>query len=200
MKVKWLRTPNRKLTLPDWLSIYRIAAAPFLLAILLTEYRLLFGCLLLLSFVTDALDGYFARKMKVVSQRGAQLDSIGDAITFSVGLVGILRYERLFMQAYAGLIVFAFGFYLLQLVMAYWRYGMPSSFHTYLAKLAAFCQGIFMVWTILMGIEYWLFYLVIVLSILETVEEIILILMFPEWKSDVKGLFWVLINRKELKV
>ena len=193
-----LRSPKRRLSLPDWFSLYRIIISPFLMVMIITEERLFFSILLLISFLTDALDGFLARRMNVVSQRGAQFDSIGDAITFTVGLIGIIRFETTFIYEQIGLIVFSFSFYILQLFIAYVKYGMPSSFHTYLAKAAAICQATFMLWLFFIGIEYWLFYLTIALSILETVEEIILIFRFSEWKSDVKGLLWIInAKRKE---
>lgn len=188
----WIKAPGRKLSIPDWLSVYRIISAPFLIGVIFFDERILFGVLLLISFLTDAVDGYLARKMNIVTQRGAQLDSIGDAITFCVGLAGILKFELNFVLEYIVIITFAFGLYLFQLFMAYWRYGMPSSFHTYLAKLSAILQATFMVYFFFFGVEMWLFYVATFFSIIETVEEIILILLFPKWKANVKGLFWVL--------
>ncbi|MEP1093871.1 MAG: CDP-alcohol phosphatidyltransferase family protein [Cyclobacteriaceae bacterium] len=194
--IKWIKTPKRKLSIPDWLSLYRILSAPVLVALIFLDMRLPFAILLLASFLSDALDGFLARRMNVVTQRGAQLDSIGDAVTFTVGLVGMVKFETDFVSEQLALLLFAFGFYILQLGLAYWRYGMPSSFHTYLAKLSAVFQGVFMLWLFFVGIEYWLFYTVVALSILETIEEIWLIILFPKWRANVKGLLWVL-NKKE---
>lgn len=83
--MRWLLNPKNKLSLPDWLSVYRIISSPFLILLIFFDYRILFGVFLLVSFLTDALDGYLARRMNIVTQRGAQLDSIGDIITFTVG-------------------------------------------------------------------------------------------------------------------
>ena len=188
----WIKSASRKLSLPDWLSVYRILAAPVLIVFIFLDERLIFAILLLISFLSDAVDGYLARKMNIVTQRGAQLDSIGDAITFCVGLGGILRFEYSFILEYIVIIGLAFGLYLFQLFMAYWRYGMPSSFHTYLAKLSAILQAGFMLYLLFFGVQLWLFYLATFFSIIETIEEIILIVIFPTWKANVKGLFWVL--------
>ena len=188
----WIKSASRKLSLPDWLSVYRILAAPVLIVFIFLDERLIFAILLFISFLSDAVDGYLARKMNIVTQRGAQLDSIGDAITFCVGLGGILRFEYSFILEYIVIIGLAFGLYLFQLFMAYWRYGMPSSFHTYLAKLSAILQAGFMLYLLFFGVHLWLFYLVTFFSIIETIEEIILIVIFPTWKANVKGLFWVL--------
>lgn len=197
MKIGWIKSPKRKLSIPDWFSVYRILSAPLLIALLFLDYRILFGVFLLVSFITDAVDGFLARRMNIVTQRGAQLDSIGDAITFVVALGGVVKFELDFIQKHIILIGIAFGLYIFQLLMAYWRYGMPSSFHTYLAKLAAIFQAVFLCWIFFFGVEYWLFYPAMALSIIETIEEIILIFLFPEWKANVKGLLWVLLLNKE---
>lgn len=194
----WIKSANRKLSIPDWLSVYRILAAPVLFVFIVLDERFIFAVLLLISFLSDAVDGYLARKMNIVTQRGAQLDSIGDAITFCVGLGGILKFEYSFILEYIVIIGLAFGLYLFQLFMAYWRYGMPSSFHTYLAKLSAILQAGFMLYLFFFGVHLWLFCIATFFSIIETIEEIILILLFPKWKANVKGLFWVL-NAKNNK-
>lgn len=193
----WIKTPKRKLTLPDWLSLYRILSAPVLLTFMLTNERFLFSIFLLTSFLTDVFDGFLARRMNVVSQRGAQLDSIGDAVTFAIGLAGMFVFETVFMKEQAALLLLAFSFYIFQLIIAYLRYGMPSSFHTYLAKTAAVFQGTFMLWLFFVGVEYWLFYTAVFFSIIETIEEVILIIIFPQWRSDVKGLLWVKKKKNE---
>ncbi len=195
--VWWIKSPERKFSIPDWLAISRIIAAPILLLLLITNERLIFSSLLLFCFLTDALDGYLARKMNITTERGAQLDSLGDAMAFTLGVAGICWFEFDFVREQLFWILLAFGIYLGQLLLAWWRYGMPSSFHTYLAKLAAILQGTFICWLLFIDVQYWLFYLAITVSILETQEEIILIFIFPKWKANVKGLIWVLRERKK---
>jgi CDP-diacylglycerol--glycerol-3-phosphate 3-phosphatidyltransferase len=193
----WIKSPNQKFSIPDWFSIYRIISAPFLIVFIFLDERIIFAVLLLISLLTDAVDGYLARKMKIVSQRGAQLDSIGDAITFCVGLGGVIKFETNFVLEHLIIIAIAFGLYIFQLLMAYWRYGMPSSFHTYLAKISAIFQAIFMLYLISFGVQMWLFYTAIILSIIETIEEVILIIILPKWIANVKGLLWVLYKKSK---
>ena len=82
----------------DWFSFYRIFAAPFLLILLWLEARDFFTWLLLISYCTDMIDGFLARKLKIASPRGSQLDSIGDQITFVIGLLGLLSFRIRFYQ------------------------------------------------------------------------------------------------------
>ena len=68
-----------------------------------------------------------------------------------------------------------------------------TSFHTYGAKIATIFQGIFLLlFFFLTEPLSVLFYITVIITALDLIEEIILVLILPEWKTDVKGLYWVL--------
>jgi CDP-diacylglycerol--glycerol-3-phosphate 3-phosphatidyltransferase len=188
----------KNFNIADWFSFYRIAAAPFLLIILWLGYREIFTWLLLVSYLTDAVDGFLARKLKITSARGSQLDSFGDQITFFVGLIGVLIYEYDFVKAHAFFIMPVLMIYIFQMVMAFLKYRKATSFHTYLAKLSAIVQSIFILWLLFFDPIYWLFYVMIVLGMLETIEEIALIYMYDNWVAGVKGIYWALRDKRRL--
>ena len=48
------------------ITLYRVIAAPFLLYLVVTRQEDIFKWLLAFSFFTDAIDGFLARKYKVV--------------------------------------------------------------------------------------------------------------------------------------
>jgi CDP-diacylglycerol--glycerol-3-phosphate 3-phosphatidyltransferase len=52
------------------ITLYRLIAAPFLLLLIINHNLEVFRWLLGLSFFTDAIDGYLARKYKVTSAFG----------------------------------------------------------------------------------------------------------------------------------
>ena len=183
----------------DWFSFYRIAAAPLLLALVYFDERLIFSWLLLISYSTDAIDGYLARKFKITSPRGSQLDSFGDQITLIVGLVGLYFFETNFIKNNFTLILIVFVPYIVQMIIAYFKYGRATAFHTYLAKLSAVMQSAFILFSLFFYPEYTLFYIMIVIGLLETFEEITLIFMYDNWTSDVKGVFWSFNDKRRLK-
>jgi CDP-diacylglycerol--glycerol-3-phosphate 3-phosphatidyltransferase len=183
----------------DWFSFYRIFAAPFLLILIWFDLRLIFTWLLLISYCTDAIDGYLARKLKITSPRGSQLDSFGDQITLLVGLIGLFYFEANFIKANLTIIIIAFVPYIVQMLIAYLKYAKATAFHTYLAKLSAVLQSIFILWSLFFSPDYTLFYLMIVIGLLETFEEIALIYMYDNWASDVKGIYWALRDKRRLK-
>lgn len=189
----------KNFNIADWFSFYRILAAPFLLVLIWLDQRLIFTWLLLVSYSTDAIDGYLARKLKITSPRGSQLDSFGDQITLIIGLLGLFYFETDFIKTNLILIGVAFLPYILQMLIAYFKYGKATAFHTYLAKLSAVMQSVFILWSLFFSPEYSLFYIMIAIGLLETFEEITLIFMYDNWASDVKGIYWALRDKRRLK-
>jgi phosphatidylglycerophosphate synthase len=190
----------REFNIADWFSFYRIAAVPFLLTLIWWNEREIFTWLLLVSYSTDAIDGFLARKLKITSARGSQLDSYGDQMTLVVGLIGLIQFEPYFMKENYPLILVAFVPYILQMILAFNKYGKATAFHTYLAKLSAVIQGVFILWLLFFGPVYWLFYTMIILGVLETMEEIALIFMYDKWVAGVKGIYWALKDKRRLNI
>lgn len=188
----------KKFNIADWFSFYRIIAVPILLFFIWLEERQIFAWLLGLSYATDAIDGFIARKLKITSARGSQLDSYGDQMTLLVALIGLLVFETSFIRENFLLIIIAFIPYILQMIIAFRKYGKATAFHTYLAKLSAIIQAVFILWLLFFGPVYWLFYTMIVIGILETAEEITLIFMYDKWVAGVRGIYWALRDKRRL--
>ena len=189
----------KNFNIADWFSFYRVVAAPFLILLLWLDERQLFAWFLLISYSTDAIDGYLARKLKITSPRGSQLDSFGDQITLIIGLIGLFYFENEFIKTNLTIILIAFIPYIIQMLLAFYKYGKATAFHTYLAKISAVVQSFFILWSLFFNAEYSLFYLMIIVGILETIEEVSLIFMYDDWVSDVKSIFWALKDERRIK-
>ncbi|QCX38736.1 CDP-alcohol phosphatidyltransferase family protein [Aureibaculum algae] len=186
----------KNFNIADWFSFYRVFAIPILLLLLLMGERQIFAFALLVSYSTDMIDGFLARKLKITSARGSQLDSLGDQLTFIMGLLGLLAFEYDFIKENYILILIAFTPYLIQLLIAYSKYGKATAFHTYLAKLSAIVQGVFILWALFLGPIYSMFYVMIVIGFLETIEEVALIYIYDYWVSDIKGVYWAIKDKR----
>ena len=186
----------KNFNIADWFSFYRIAAAPLLIVLLILNERNLFTWFLLISYCTDAIDGFIARKLQITSARGSQLDSFGDQVTFILGLAGILIFEFDFIKSNYVLIIISFSPYLIQMLIAFIKYGKATAFHTYLAKLSAIVQSAFILWLLFFEPIYWLFYVMIVIGILETIEEITRIFIYDNWVAGVKGIYWAIQDKR----
>lgn len=189
----------KNFNIADWFSFYRIAAVPLLIFLIWIDARVFFTCFLLFSFITDAIDGFLARTLKISSARGSQLDSIGDQITLIMGVFGLYIFEKSFIIENYLLLLIVFIPYGIQMLIAFLKYGKATAFHTYLAKLSAMLQAIFIIWLLFFGPVYWLFYVVLVIGVLETIEEISLIVMYDTWVDGVKGIYWAVRDKRRLK-
>lgn len=180
------------LNIPNGLSLFRVVAAPILGLLIWAGEEQTFKWLITASFFTDMIDGWIARKLHQVTRLGSILDSIGDSLTIIVGVIGLVCFrEGLFLE-YRPVVYSVVGLHLFQLFLSLWRYKRPSSFHTWSAKAAAMGIGVFILATLHFGFYEWLFYVAIGLLVIDAVEESILVILIPEWKNDVKGVYWIL--------
>ena len=178
------------------ITFYRIITAPLLIFLVITDRPDLFKWLLALSFFTDAIDGYIARWFRVSSILGAKLDSIGDDLTVLAGVIGMVVFKPEFFRDQALYLILLFVLFTIQAGLAYYRYGKLTSFHTYVAKLAAVLQGVFLILLFFLPEPlYFLFYAALIVTALEILEEILLVIILPKWEANVKGLYWV--NRRK---
>jgi CDP-diacylglycerol--glycerol-3-phosphate 3-phosphatidyltransferase len=174
-------------------TLYRIIAAPFLLVLLFTKQQEIFKWLLAVSFFTDLIDGYLARKFKVTSILGTKLDSIGDDLTVLVGLVALFVLKLEFIKQHVIIFIILLVLFLVQATYALTRYGKMTNFHTYLGKTVALLQGIFLILVFFTDKpNLILFYAATIVTMLELTEEIILINFLPKWQANVNGIYWVL--------
>lgn len=180
----------------EWIPFLRILAVPFLFVTIFLDVRIYTGFLFLLVFMSDAVDGFVARTYHLVTLRFARLDSTGDMLMLVVGLFGFYFYERTFFLSHSTLIGAVVMLYVMQQVFSLARFGKVTSFHTVSAKVSAVVQTIFFSVIFIFGVVPWLFYLMIVLAIIETLEETMLVFLIDRWQYNIKGLFWFLKGRR----
>lgn len=179
------------------ITLYRLVAAPLLLLLIFYREMDLFKWLLAFSFFTDAIDGTLARRYKVTSVMGARLDSIADDLTVIVGFIALFLLRKEFVIEHIIPVFILLGLFLLQTIIAFFKYGKVTNFHTYLAKTAAIFQGVFLILAFFLPKPPMaLFYAAAIITIIELIEEIILVFIIPKWKVNVKGIYWVLKEKR----
>ena len=183
--------------LAEWISFLRLLSVPFVVAFVLLDWRVLAGVAYLISFSSDALDGFIARRYDLESDRRGRLDSVADEFLLATGVLALYCFETEFFIQHLVLIVATLGMYLFQLGFSLFRYGTFSSFHTISARIAAVVQAAFFTTVILLGVVPWLFFLMIAISAVELIEENLLIAIFPRWRAHVNGIYWVWRDRKQ---
>lgn len=179
------------------ITIYRLAATPVLFFLIFTKNIEVFKWLLPFSFFTDLIDGYLARKLKVISALGSRLDSIADDLTMAAAITGAVLFYPFFIRQHILIIAVMLVLYLTQFGLAFTRYKRITEYHTYIAKGAAILQGTFLILLFLLQrpLEP-LFYAASFATILDLMEEIVLVVLLPHWQSNVGGLYWFFKKNK----
>ncbi len=83
--------------LPNLLTCFRILLVPILVVVLLTKFegKALVGLsLFLLAALTDFLDGYLARRWKLVTRLGMLLDPAADKILTAAAFISLVEMGR----------------------------------------------------------------------------------------------------------
>lgn len=179
------------------ITMYRLVSAPFLLLLALAGNSSIFKWLIAFSFFTDAIDGPLSRRFRVTSVFGARLDSVADDATVLVSTIGLWWLYPDFLMKEWIVILGLLSLFAVQTTAALVAYKRVTSFHTYLAKAAAVAQAVFFIMIFFdFGPVLFMFYTAAFITGVQLLEEIILVIVLPEWRSDVKGLYWVLKDRK----
>jgi len=181
---------------PNAISTARLLSTPVLLWAAVTHHRPLFTWLLLAALLSDILDGLIARAFNLRTALGARLDSLADVLVFGNAILGLFRFEAAVLRAHWLPLVSVVGLYILEILVALWRYGRISSFHTVLVRITAYLQGIFIMSLLFWGYSPILLVLTAGMSIIAYGEELVLIALLPDFTTDVRGVYWVLRDRR----
>jgi cardiolipin synthase len=124
------------LTIPNLLSLVRLALIPVFLGFLITGQDVLALIVLVLGGVTDFLDGFLARRLHQVTRLGKLLDPVADRLTILSATIG-LTY-RGFLPLWLLLVVLARDVGMLCLGVVLARTRTPPPPVTWVGKAATF--------------------------------------------------------------
>jgi CDP-diacylglycerol--glycerol-3-phosphate 3-phosphatidyltransferase len=178
--------------IPNGISAARLAATPVLLGAAVGQREALFQWLLLSCLLSDILDGLIARAFQLSSRLGAFLDSTADMLVTLIAFYGVYVFRWDAIKPHRFALCWIAGLYVLEAGAALYRYGRISSFHTLLVRISAYLQGIFVMSLFFWGFIGWMFGIMLAVTIAAYAEELVLVALLAEWKTDVRGLYWVL--------
>lgn len=92
-------TKQQVLTIPNAMSLFRLLLIPVYLYLYLTKKDYTAAIVVIvLSALTDILDGWIARRFNMISDLGKFLDPVADKLTQAAILLSLsMRYKRLFV-------------------------------------------------------------------------------------------------------
>ncbi|HRR49983.1 MAG TPA: CDP-alcohol phosphatidyltransferase family protein [Bacteroidales bacterium] len=183
--------------IPNILTLYRIAVFPLILGFILSGKENLFAIFVIINLLTDVADGFIARKFKLETEFGAKIDSFADDLTYLAAIIGIFVFKwEDFMPYMTSFLIFV-GFLIIPIIVYLIRLGKIPSFHLYMTKIGGYIQGLFFFCLFTIGFVPSLYYFMIVWGILGSLEHLaIQFYLKKEIRSNVKGLYWVLKEKK----
>ena len=177
-------------TVPNILSLFRLACAPLLVASGTAATPVPFFVILALMLISDALDGFLARLLHQTSVLGAKLDSYGDYATYMAVALGAWLQWPVRIERELDVILFAVGIFILPALFSIVKFRQFASYHTLLTKLSAVLMslGIF---ALLVFDLIWPFYVAVGVLALEALENIAITLTIDAPRTDIKS-YWSL--------
>ncbi len=176
------------MNIPNQLSIFRIAAAPFLLLAGWLGSETWFFWLFGLMLFSDAIDGFIARMLHQTSELGARLDSLGDIATYLTTPLAvwwlwpeIIKAELLFITA-------AIIIYILPAFFSIAKFGQLASYHTWITKVSAVLMSGGVVLLLAFDSPV-VFHIAVFFLIIEAAENIAITMYLPKPRTDIRS-FW----------
>lgn len=124
-------------TIPNLLSMTRLVLVPVLIGLALAGKAQAFLMVLAVSLLSDAFDGYLARKLNQITELGAKLDSWGDVLTYGAMILGLYWiWPQVFAEQLWFLVAATLSF-VVPVAHALKKFGEYPSYHTLGAKTAA---------------------------------------------------------------
>ncbi len=189
-------TKNEFWTIPNVITSYRLFMAPVILYFIISGQESLFAIFLVINLLTDAVDGYIARRFKMETELGARLDAFADYFTYLLVFIGVFVFKMDDLRPYLVSVVIFISMLVLTVIVSLIKFRKFHSYHTIIEKSGGYVQAAFFIGLFTIGLIAPLYYFMIVLGILGAIETIAIDILIPEMRSDILGLYWVLKERK----
>lgn len=168
---------DRKLW-PNLLSGTRIALMPAVLTVAMAGSRTWFCVLVAASLLTDALDGFLARRFNAFSDFGRKLDSMADYLAMVTGLAGIALLWPDIVRRELPWIVAGLAAFFAVIVYGFIRLGRAPCYHTWATKIGVIGCALSLI-PLLAEWSAVPFHAMIVLLIAAGIEEMVIAVLVP---------------------
>lgn len=161
----------------------RIALMPAVLSAAFAGSRTWFVVFVAASLLTDALDGFLARRLNAFSEFGRKLDSAADYLVLIAGLTGIALLWPEVVARELPWIASGLAAFFAMILYGFLRLGRAPCYHTWTSKAGVVLCALSLVpllneWTALP------FHIAVVLMIAAALEEMTIALLVPTYDGE----------------
>ncbi|MBF8286029.1 MAG: CDP-alcohol phosphatidyltransferase [Anaerolineales bacterium] len=184
-------------TIPNLLTALRLLLLPVLWGLALLKWPVPLAIGMIISFLTDTLDGFIARRFNVTSAFGSKFDSLADNLLIPSTVIWLVILRPEVLTDHPILCAVAVATYGSSLLVGWIKFRRFANLHLYSKKTAGVLSYAFIVHALLAGrYNAWLFYIAISLFILASVEGLILQLTHAQVDEHMGSLVLTLVRRK----
>ncbi len=187
------------LTIPNIISSYRLLVDPVILYFIIAGKENLFSIFLIINLLSDALDGFLARRLKQETEIGAKLDGFADNFTYVLAFIGIFVFKMEDIRPHMISFIFMITMLVSTVIVSLVKFRKFPTYHLYTTKAGGYIEGGFFILLFSVGFITPYYYLVVAWAVMGAIECITINLMIPEMRSDIKGLYWVIRERNAHK-
>jgi len=188
---------NRK-RWPNFITATRIALAPAVLTLAIAGSREGFVVFLVVALLSDALDGFLARRFNAFSELGRKLDSAADYLTMITGVAGIaLLWPEVVRREQAWIITGLVAFFFV-IVYGFVRLGHAPCYHTWASKIGAVICPL----SLIPLLNEWSavpFHAAMVWLVVTGIEEVSIALVVPKHVGEMPSIWHALRRRQQLR-
>lgn len=187
------------LNIPNVISFYRLIMFPVILFLALAGNEKWFVILLVVSLISDILDGNIARLFNKRTKFGAALDNLADMGTYALALLGIFLFRWELIRPHAWLLYIFLTIFIISYIVAFIRFGKIPGLHLYSAVTAGYIQGIFFFILFVWDFYAWMYYLAVGWGVIAYIEKTLVLLWLDDIRGGVKGLYWLIKKKNKVE-
>ena len=169
----WTTLSMRK-SIPNIITGMRLLGIPVLWLFAIAGEAVVVGVGFFLAWLSEALDGFLARRLDAVSAWGSRFDSISDGLMFASGLAWIVMLRPDFAREQTVPLAIWVGIGAAAYLVGWIRFRRLADVHLWSAKAANFLGFLFVAWLLVFGTYApAFFYFVIGVCILAATETLL---------------------------
>lgn len=194
--MKYIYKGENILNVPNIISLYRLLSFPVVLVLALLGKEHWFVVLISINLVSDIIDGFIARTFNIVTKFGAAVDNLADIGTYILALYGLFAFRWNEVQPHAWLLYIFLSIFVISYIVAFARFGKVPGLHLYSAVIAGYLQGAFFFVLFVWDFYFWFYCIAVGWGAIAYTEKILVLLNADDIRPGLKGLYWVLKNKK----